>query len=446
MAELRLVVCTYNIATLEPPQELLKDLILLHIRDAPDLYAFGLQEVSSKPHEVIQSTLSDDPWTEVISSCVCSKGYVMVSSVRLQGIVQLLFVRMLHLPFIRDIQTDFTRTGLGGTWGNKGAVSTRMDCYDRSLCLINSHLAAHQENWSDRDKEYQTIVTSLNFTHPKTPTILDHDYIIWFGDLNYRIEDLSVEAIKFLSSPKKLHVLLEKDQLKLSMRSKISFQGFQEGPVTFIPTYKYDFQTDDFDTSPKQRSPAWTDRVLWKVHPRHVGKETEHCVTLVTYNSHGNIRWSDHKPVSAEFKLGADMETARPLVTFDPIERWQRGEDAKCRYIMSSNAKTSSWDWVGLYKVGFQTPSRSYVTYVWAVPDGETKQQSGCQVIFKASYLPEDTTAKYVLCYYSKIMNCVLGVSNVFRVIPSEIDSRIQSENEVSLQDTAAVLNDLAGL
>ena len=76
----RLVVCTYNIATLEPPQELLRDLILLHIRDAPDLYAFGLQEVSSKPHEVIQSSLSDDPWTEVISSCVCSKGYVMVST------------------------------------------------------------------------------------------------------------------------------------------------------------------------------------------------------------------------------------------------------------------------------------------------------------------------------------------------------------------------------
>ena len=72
--------------------------------------------------------------------------------------------------------------------------------------------------------------------------------MIWFGDLNYRIEDLSMEAIKFLSSPKKLHVLLEKDQLKLSMRSKTSFQGFHEGPVTFIPTYKYDIQTDDFDT------------------------------------------------------------------------------------------------------------------------------------------------------------------------------------------------------
>ena len=61
------------------------------------------------------------------------------------------------------------------------------------------------------------------------------------------------------------------------------------------------------------------------------------------------------------FDHQADMETARPLVTFDPIERWQRGEDAKCRYIMSSNAKTSSWDWVGLYKVRSQSDDRTRI-------------------------------------------------------------------------------------
>ncbi|XP_038058902.1 phosphatidylinositol 4,5-bisphosphate 5-phosphatase A-like [Patiria miniata] len=444
MAELSIVVCTYNVATLDPPKELLNDLIWLHTSEAPDLYAVGLQEVSSKPHEVIQSTLSDDPWTEAISTCVCEKGYVMVSSIRLQGIVQLLFARMVHLPFLRDIQTDFTRTGLGGTWGNKGAVTIRLDCYERSLCLINTHLAAHMENWADRDKEYHTIVTSQTFSHPKTPTVLDHDYIIWFGDLNYRIEDLSVDVVKFLSTPKKLHVLLEKDQLKLSMRRGQSFEGFREGPVAFIPTYKFDFQTDDFDTSAKQRPPAWTDRVLWKVHPKHAGEETDFCVTQMAYRSHGNVKWSDHKPVSAEFRLGVSMESAQALVTFDPIESWRRGEDAQCTYTVVPGTRTSNWDWVGLYKVGFQTPSRSYVTYVWAVPNGETRPASGCQVTFKASYLPQDIFSKYVLCYFSKVMNCVLGVSNVFRILPSEEDN-IQFVG-YDLQGTATVLRDMAGI
>ena len=51
------------------------------------------------------------------------------------------------------------------------------------------------------------------------------------------------------------------------------FSGFQEGPVDFAPTYKYDLFSDDYDTSEKQRIPAWTDRVLWR--RRKYGKVDE---------------------------------------------------------------------------------------------------------------------------------------------------------------------------
>ena len=71
--------CTWNVATLEPPADLLQDMIWIHTLDAPDLYAIGLQEVSSKPHEFVQSAFGEDPWTETISRIVCSRGYVLVS-------------------------------------------------------------------------------------------------------------------------------------------------------------------------------------------------------------------------------------------------------------------------------------------------------------------------------------------------------------------------------
>ena len=45
------------------------------------------------------------------------------------------------------------------------------------------------------------------------------------------------------------------------------FKGFNEGDTNFAPTYKYDLFCDDYDTSEKNRVPAWTDRVLWRRRP-----------------------------------------------------------------------------------------------------------------------------------------------------------------------------------
>lgn len=43
-----------------------------------------------------------------------------VSTVRMQGVILLLFAKYYHLPFLRDVQTDCTRTGLGGYWVSAG--------------------------------------------------------------------------------------------------------------------------------------------------------------------------------------------------------------------------------------------------------------------------------------------------------------------------------------
>lgn len=95
------------------------------------------------------------------------------------------------------------------------------------------------------------------------------------------------------------------DQLYKAKLEKRVFDGFDEGLIDFQPTYKYDSGTDSFDSSEKQRAPAWCDRILWK------GKN----VVQDAYSSVMEIRFSDHKPVYATFTV--------PVLEIDP-EKYKR--------------------------------------------------------------------------------------------------------------------------
>lgn len=82
-----------------------------------------------------------------------------------------------------------------------------------------------------------------------------------------------------------LDTLVAADQLKRMMDSKLVFPGYEEGPLIFRPTYKYDLGTTRYDSSEKMRAPAWTDRVLYR------GTDLD----LSKY-SRAELTGSDHRP------------------------------------------------------------------------------------------------------------------------------------------------------
>ena len=265
----------------------------------PDIIAVGFQEIVELSPQQIMST---DPahrtlWENAVKRTINSNSlsqadpndsYLLLRSGQLVGAALMIFVKASILSSIKDVEGSVKKTGLSGIAGNKGAVAIRMDVDSSSLCFVTAHLAAGFANYEERNKDYKTISSGLTFQ--KNRSIEDHDSIIWLGDFNYRI-GLGHEVARQLVGAGDLETLYANDQLNLQMVAGMAFPFYSESRVTFSPTYKFDVGTDNYDTSEKNRIPAWTDRVLRK------GSN----LRQTTYNS-APLRFSDHKPVYATFE------------------------------------------------------------------------------------------------------------------------------------------------
>ncbi|KAJ3993489.1 SacI homology domain-containing protein, partial [Lentinula boryana] len=262
---------------------------------SPDMFVLGFQEIVPLTAQQIVQT---DPekrriWeTKIIETLnrrpKKKSDYVLLRSEQLVGTALLILVKTELTAVIRNVEATTRKTGLRGMSGNKGAVGIRLQYHDTTFCFITAHLAAGHANVEERNMDYRTIETGLHFLKGKT--ILSHDNVIWLADTNYRI-DLDNEVVRPLTESDSFDALLAADQLKQVMDAGVAFSGYEEGPLLFRPTYRYDLGTDNYDSSEKMRIPAWTDRVLYRGHQ----------LDLSTY-SRAELKGSDHKPVYAIFR------------------------------------------------------------------------------------------------------------------------------------------------
>ncbi|XP_028914190.1 phosphatidylinositol 4,5-bisphosphate 5-phosphatase A isoform X4 [Ornithorhynchus anatinus] len=415
----RITVVTWNVGTAMPPDDVTS---LLHLNtdesSTTDMIAIGLQEVNSMINKRLKDALFTDQWSELFMEVLAPFNFVLVSTVRMQGVILLVFAKYYHLPFLQNVQTDCTRTGLGGYWGNKGGVSVRLSIFGHMVCFLNCHLPAHMDKAEQRKDNFMTILNMQQFEGPTAHGILDHDIVFWFGDLNFRIESYDLHFVKFAIDNNKLHQLWEKDQLNMAKSSWPVLKGFQEGPLTFAPTFKFDVGTNKYDTSAKKRKPAWTDRILWKIKtpgggPSPSGRERQRLqVTQHSYCSHMEFTVSDHKPVVALFALQFAYRDDVPLVRIQVADEWLRPEQAVVRYRMENVFLRSSWDWIGLYRVGFRH-CKDYVAYVWA--KHEDVDGNSYQVTFSEESLPKGR-GEFILGYYSHSHNILIGVTDPFQI------------------------------
>ena len=233
--------------------------------------------------------------------------YHLLHTSALVGLFTCIFVKASIRSRISLLASGEVKRGLGGLHGNKGAIAVRFLVDSTSFCFVNCHLAAGQTHAHARHADVAAILDTAIFPVERDPTlrvdafvpggdgslVLDHALCFLSGDLNYRIDTMSRDTVVAAVHAANLAKLLDRDQLLVARRRIPTFRlrSFDESPISFAPTYKYDVGTDAYDSSEKKRSPAWCDRVLHRGNGR---------IRQLDYRRH-EVRVSDHRPVSARF-------------------------------------------------------------------------------------------------------------------------------------------------
>lgn len=390
-AESLIRITSWNVAGKDPLNNTMLDYLfddsqrrLHNLR--PDIQIVGLQEAPQY--------LFTDPWTSNLNQTLKKRGYILFKRHKLSGILLYIFVLREIMLRTRDFETESVKTGFGGLLGNKGGVSLRFTLNGNSISVTNSHLAAHQENLQQRIDDYNSIMDNTKYLiDNSTSRILTHDYSFWFGDLNFRIDNIEkFEVLNVITKAKtaasidelkkNITTLHKNDQLNDVKSKGKAFSDFNETLPQFLPTYKFQIGSKDTYDS-ENRVPSWTDRILFRCNKNayndsQATNNFKPTIEQLFYESIPDTDLSDHKPVTSMFKVTTfDPVKYNPspipyeVIMFEPITDWKTGIDGRFWYKISNELfyrrpkVLSSWDRLALYKADFAS-LEDYLTIVFA--------------------------------------------------------------------------------
>ncbi|KXS18058.1 DNase I-like protein [Gonapodya prolifera JEL478] len=348
--------------------------------------AFQEVDLTTEAYLYSDGGLREAAWSAKVEAALAKRTgtYTKVASKQLVGLLILVYANTTHLPTIPTPHT--TSVGVGFLrMGNKGCTAVRLRVHDSFFTFVNCHLAADPGGVERRNADFADVMrkaqvewvgvggkygnphytpsSTLHTSAQTSPlykpllaplvderapepeglpplpesvrilgwdnrvwaTLMDSDHLIFLGDLNYRLTlppTLSSTAVRTKLMQGDTASLLELDQLRGEIARGRAFVGFKEAPVTFMPTYKYDVGTAEWDSSEKKRTPAWCDRVVYYAPAETDGAGTDAPetgesattpttraprpnLTPLVYTSTPELVGSDHKPVKCIFEARA---------------------------------------------------------------------------------------------------------------------------------------------
>ncbi|EFO92232.1 hypothetical protein CRE_10861 [Caenorhabditis remanei] len=227
-------------------------------------------------------------------------GHRLYLSHRAWSQMVIVFIRHKHIRYAIQPQPLFIPSGtVAKPVRTKGAIGVCLRLYQRFIVLIGCHLSHATPQL--RVQDYTKIVRELCFTQlakfhgTQKGHIFASDVVIWTGDLNFRVtaeNSVNWNDVEKLRE-KDYDDVLETEELANHKSKEAAFSKFNEPPLRFPPTHKYEPDTDIY--VPK-RIPSFTDRVLYWM------KNSE-WLQPIKYDCMRGASPSDHKAVFATFWL-----------------------------------------------------------------------------------------------------------------------------------------------
>ena len=289
--KLKLCCITWNMHGLNPSPREIKSLLEPHKNC--DIYAIGSEECL---RSIFKSLFySDKSAWETSLRNYFGNNYALIASETLCAIHLVIFIRTSLIKNVSKVRVNKVKTGAKNLLGNKGAVGISFSIFNLSIMIINCHLAAYQRRSMQRNMDFQRCFYNLSDNYQS------FDFVVFMGDLNYRLNNLSIDMEKIESQ---YLTFLNYDQLTYENNiNRLDLHGLKEGQIYFRPTFKYWNNTNNYqyiDTRKIDQAPAWTDRILYKKN------DTNRNILDVhqdKYDSMPDIIMSDHKPVYSYFTL-----------------------------------------------------------------------------------------------------------------------------------------------
>ncbi|KAI4324388.1 hypothetical protein L6164_023932 [Bauhinia variegata] len=372
----RILIGTWNVGQGRASQDSLMSWLGSTASDV-GIVVVGLQEVemgagflamsAAKETVGLEGSSVGQWWLDNIGKALAEgKTFERMGSRQLAGLLVSLWVRKNLRMHVGDIDAGAVPCGFGRAIGNKGGVGLRIRVYDRIMCFVNCHLAAHLEAVNRRNADFDHIYRNMAFSRSSNllntaaagvstavhmlrganalgnnseeakPELSEADMVVFFGDFNYRLFGISYDEARDFVSQRCFDWLREKDQLRAEMKAGKVFQGMREALIKFPPTYKFERHQaglGGYDAGEKKRIPAWCDRVIYRdTRSTPVSECNLDCPvvsSIIQYEACMDVTESDHKPVRCKFNVKISHVDRS-------IRRKEFGE------IMRSNEKISS--------------------------------------------------------------------------------------------------------